>query len=617
MRSRRHIGVGLGALLAVLLVLYGLRRDTPERPPALPATQPEAARPTLSRPNAAVTPLRVSPAVIAEASGQPCVRGAIRSVATNAPVPNAELVFETSAGATVASTDAAGSFETLLPSGTLRLAGISASGFHTWAPTWGHSALQLTPLAGKCVNGLLFFLTPRAPMAGLVISPEHEPVAGATITIHARNRPDKAPLHSDAQGEFQFEAPEEAVLVATHPDYEPGRAEVGFVATVTHALTVMLGPRRAPDAGLERHDLHGRVLDAADAGVSGALVMVSPVASGDGGEASEADEQSLESDERGEFSFTVAEPGAWTVSAEAEGLVPASKVTHGEPVELRLLGGGTLTGTVSDSKGAPLASFAITLAHREGAFEVWPPRVLSFVDPAGRFTVHGVQPGTSVISAAAFGLAASEPVTVELAPGATGAVSLKLGRGGALSGRVVSRDGGVPLQGARISLEGSQGEGVVPLLAETRSGADGAFTLSGIPMGRHSIYVAAVAHNARLLPPRDFREAQTEGPELVALSPVAAGEEPQLELMGIGAALKAVGDALLITQAMPGGGAAEAGLTAGDAILSIDGVPVASLGFVGGIERIRGPENTLVELQVRRADGSQTHFSVPRRRITH
>jgi uncharacterized Zn-binding protein involved in type VI secretion len=239
------------------------------------------------------------------------------------------------------------------------------------------------------------------------------------------------------------------------------------------------------------------------------------------------------------------------------------------------------------------------------------------VDPGGRFTVRGVQPGTSAVSAAAFGLAASEPVTVELAPGATGAVALRLGRGGALSGRVVGRDGGVALEGARVSLEGSQGTGVVPLLAETRSGADGAFTLSGIPVGRHSIYVAAVGHNARLLPPRDFHEAQTEGPELVVLSPVAPGQEPQLELMGIGAALKAVGDALVITQAMPGGGAAEAGLTAGDAILSIDGVPVASLGFVGGIERIRGPENTLVDLQVRRADGSQTRVNVPRRRITH
>ncbi len=80
--------------------------------------------------------------------------------------------------------------------------------------------------------------------------------------------------------------------------------------------------------------------------------------------------------------------------------------------------------------------------------------------------------------------------------------------------------------------------------------------------------------------------------------------------------LTAKDDYLLIGQAIPGGGAAEVGLTTGDAVLAIDGVKVTDLGFEGSIGRIRGPEGSTVVLTVRKAGSAEAQaIAVPRRRI--
>jgi C-terminal processing protease CtpA/Prc len=113
----------------------------------------------------------------------------------------------------------------------------------------------------------------------------------------------------------------------------------------------------------------------------------------------------------------------------------------------------------------------------------------------------------------------------------------------------------------------------------------------------------------------ETREGETTGPLVIDLGAIEKGEDPRLELVGIGAVLEAKGDALMIKQAMPGGGAAEAGLGAGDGILFIEGQSVVKLGFSGSVELIRGAEGTYVKLEVRRVDGSTASVIVPRRRL--
>ena len=63
-------------------------------------------------------------------------------------------------------------------------------------------------------------------------------------------------------------------------------------------------------------------------------------------------------------------------------------------------------------------------------------------------------------------------------------------------------------------------------------------------------------------------------------------------------------EGMVILSVGPGGGAAEAGLVAGDIVLTIDGQSVEPLGFVGSIQMIRGPEDTIRHLGVKRKDGS-------------
>ena len=106
------------------------------------------------------------------------------------------------------------------------------------------------------------------------------------------------------------------------------------------------------------------------------------------------------------------------------------------------------------------------------------------------------------------------------------------------------------------------------------------------------------------------------GPVEVKLTPVAEGEEPRVELAGIGAALARRGrTALRITSVVPGGGAAEAGLAAGDEILSVEGRPIAELGLAGAVDLIRGPEDTRVRLTVRRGEAPAAEVWVWRRLV--
>jgi carboxyl-terminal processing protease len=104
----------------------------------------------------------------------------------------------------------------------------------------------------------------------------------------------------------------------------------------------------------------------------------------------------------------------------------------------------------------------------------------------------------------------------------------------------------------------------------------------------------------------------------VFVPPETAAANTQLmdgETGGIGAKVAVDPDGqFVITEALMGKPAAEAGIKAGDIIVSIDDKPVTNLDIAGAIKLIRGPIGTQVKLTLKRA-GESFDISVTRRQI--
>ena len=540
---------------------------------------------------------------------RPCLGGKVVDSATGAGVPRAQVTLATERGAIQGSADSAGLFEFTLESGPVALAEVSAEGYFPFLPEWGHFPIELRLEEGQCVSGLVLSLTPRVSYRGIVLSPEGEPVAGASITIATDDEPPGAPLVSDAEGAFGFSAADGAMLVARHPKFAPGAAVVDFRAGVSRELVIKLG-KLTPDGGVERATLTGVVVDVRDAGLPGVQVRALQQVTEEGDERVEG---TTSSDAEGRFRLDVEGPGPWKLFAQVPGLLSAPVTTHGEPVVLRLLEGTELVGAVRDGAGRPVQSFTVLISHRVGPLRLEGEDARNVVDAEGKFSIKGLAPGPARVVVVALGYAPSAPVDLELSTGRVAAADFRLSEGAKVAGQVIDRKSKAPLEGARVSLEGRV-DSTLTAMPSALTDADGGFVLSGVSPGRRSIFFAAARHHARLVSV-EAREGETTGPLLIDLGPIEQGEDPRLELVGIGAVLEAKGDALVLKQVMPGGGAAEAGLVAGDGILSIEGQSAATLGFVGGVELIRGPEGTYVKVEVRRVDGTTATMVVPRRRI--
>jgi len=250
---------------------------------------------------------------------------------------------------------------------------------------------------------------------------------------------------------------------------------------------------------------------------------------------------------------------------------------------------------------------------------------LTVLDPGGRYQVAGVPPGRHVVEVVAPGHAPGEArVEVRVGTPAPLRADFRLERGARLAGLVVAAGTQQPLSGARVSLESGRGGGALSVQSDARTDEAGAFTLEGLAPGVATLVASRDGHHARILSGVQVGEAAA-APLRIELTPTAPGEEPSVEMVGIGAVLAARGELLVVGEVVPGGGAAEVGLAPGDGILRIDGQPVAQLGFSGAIQHIRGPEGSRVLLSVQRgaaltaeggASGSPVaELWVPRRRI--
>ncbi|MEM9188276.1 MAG: carboxypeptidase regulatory-like domain-containing protein [Myxococcota bacterium] len=630
----------MSAVIALLIVLFQLFSNPPthESSPAEPeAPESEARGP--SSPSAlpeawpdagaafgslAYPSLHLSPATVVASDGDAVLAGAVVSLGSGAPIGNAELTFgsegETGSEGTTQTVRSRpdGTFEFRSAEvGRFLLALVTAEGFLPFAPEWGHSPVVFHASPGKQVEGVLVQLSPAVSYRGRVVDLEGAGVEGAEIRLFgvtggARSL---APLpdryRSDSAGEFVFHAPDETVLEARHGE-RWGRGRVDFSVQASRALTIVLEENARPVP----NELLGRVIDSDGNPVPDAMVRAAFVADNPAAPGAELhpEAQALTGTD-GTVTLGPLDPGRHLVRVNATGFGRHSQLVTvpGDGFEAVLSEELVLRGRV-ESAGVPVASASVLVQESLGELQRRLVASGSTFAADGSFEIRGLREGTYLVSAIGHGFARSDVVEVALRD-RTPPVLLEVKPGGRIAGRVVDEETGAPIAEARVTTEGDlQTLEAMSIQTSVSTGDDGRFDLQGVDVGLQSVFVAAEGYHGRIR-----SGLLVQPPEELAIGDIGLtpthGEEPRIELAGIGVVLAAEGDVLRIGQVVEGGGGMEAGLVSGDAILAIGGVRVGELGFGGSIQRIRGPEGSWVRLRIRRADDSETDVDVPRRRI--
>jgi hypothetical protein len=163
---------------------------------------------------------------------------------------------------------------------------------------------------------------------------------------------------------------------------------------------------------------------------------------------------------------------------------------------VRARGGTPPLPAAGAAPGQPVAQLAVTLDGRSGA--ALPPGMAqreTTTDEAGRFEMTGLPPGRYSVMVQAPAMFLSPPAqSIQLATGGTAAVTFRLERGGAITGRVLDHEGD-PLVRAQVSALQRRSIGGAWRLLSSGSGGYastddlGQYRLFGLPPGDY--YVSA------------------------------------------------------------------------------------------------------------------------------
>ncbi|MDB4970953.1 MAG: signal protein [Myxococcales bacterium] len=605
--------------VAIAVALFYVARRRPSSAAAGSSSSTDSANESASAHARArlrtATPLRLPAATTSEDATATAGEFGGRVVSSDGgkPIAHAALTFLHGGTALSAESDDDGRFHvTAVSPGAYELTAAAARGFVPFAPLYGHSPVTVWARARVKLDDVTVYLTPATKLTVVVQDEKGKPLAAAEVRAFEERRgaADARLFVTDDKGEVTVEEQPLEVVEARRAGYVSARAFVGLVALESGRLVLRL----AAGGDRPRLAISGRVVDATGQPVDGALVEADAQVPFD--KAPLPGAQTLCQADGG-FTLAQLDDGVYTLRAQSRGkagVVKREVRAGSRDVELRLgAATATLRGNVRDASGKPVIAFSVVARLREGLLGRGPEERATVIDSQGHYELP-LAPGKYEIAAAARGFARTPWQNVELGDeGAT--IDFVLRGGSRVFGRVVERGSARPLGGAHVVQEGDAvGDGIT-LASEVVSTADGSFAVEGLAPGRHSLSVQAAHHDGRILSGIAVPSEGEVGPLTIDLKPTAPGEEPKTELTGIAAQLSATAEGMRINGVIPGGGAAEAGLEAGDVILAVDGQRVENSGFVDGIQLIRGPEDTIVILTVRRKDGSVQEIPVRRKRI--
>jgi protocatechuate 3,4-dioxygenase beta subunit len=422
-----------------------------------------------------VTPgARIELYLVSGASVRGIVRGPDRR-----PLAGASVLVEPDAyggaGASVERTDAAGVFQVW---------GLRPGAWHAIAahPDFAPAVAPVF-LERNAEQRVELTLGAPARLRGRLVDAEERPVHGALALqevegqVVAQSLGQMLRAESDAQGRFTIERVPRAALAlgVTAARFLSRRVEATPDSAELDLGDVVL------DSGLA---IRGRVRDQAgqaiaDAQVRGGLMGMGPMRSRVEG-SSAAD---------GTFVLAGAEPGLYSLSVEAAGFATATTQASagGEPIELTLERAGSITGTVVDEKGAPVAAFGVTATpvEEKGAW-----RAASGEGSEGRFELTDVAAGDWVLRVKATDKAQAHVPSVKVRTGAATDVGrIRLSPGATVRGRVTD-SAGSPVAGAQVWTDTPGRFGSFTVLRGQRgtyTDASGGFELLGVEPGRMDV----------------------------------------------------------------------------------------------------------------------------------
>ena len=431
-----------------------------------------------------------------------------------APVKGAEVRVPSVPRVALPTTDAAG--EVLvegLPTGPLAVR-VTAPGA---APA---RVADVAIEAGKtiertCVVGRGVLLTGRVVEEASGAGIEH-----ATVAVKPQNEPSATPTttEADAEGRFRLEsaggAGEWVTLTASRDGWASATQTVRLQAFAGEGQEVTVKLGRAGDLGGPA----GTVLDAEGRAVAGAQVVYAGYARLPDGSTGPV----ATTDAEGRFALPVP-PGtgkAWTLVlgafAGARGMgATQAQSGHAGSATVRLGGSGAVSGRVVGADGAPLEGAAVTLTYDwnarsapapSGDAQPWlyaqlfwdarAPVLAATTDAGGAFRIEGVPVGGFTVEAV-WGLDRSTaPDSVMVHAGAQETVSITLGKGKTIEGRVVDVSG-APIAGATVN--GFDPTGNDPRRTHSsfsRTDGDGSFRLRNVEGDRWSVTASAAGFSA-------------------------------------------------------------------------------------------------------------------------
>ena len=367
------------------------------------------------------------------------------------------------------------------PSGHFRFDGLEPGRFRATAQAAGF-AMAAARVEVPADREVTLALSAAAFIEGRVVGSDGAPAAGAEVA--ATGGEDTVTGLATASGTFSLQVSPRTWALSARQGGQAGRAEsaVTVAAGATaRGVRIQLGPPSG---------IHGTVV-AAGSGqpVAGAQIAVSPHDSnGDSGRAV--------SDKAGAFAVDGLPPGSYDVAVSAEGFADVSRrgvtVDSGQqfPLRVELRQNGAVEGVVRDAEGRPVEAALVrsSAARFGGPFPPAPAEART--DGDGAYRLAGVAAGRGYFTALRDGAPLGEMAAADVPEGGTAHLDFQLKDEGAITGRVLRKDGSPAPPDTTVRALPADNRGMRPEWGALPLDASGAYRAS-LPAGEYALAAQA------------------------------------------------------------------------------------------------------------------------------